>query len=253
MSGNIRMIARIAALILITIVFLGIRLTLMVFTVWFHRLDHAGLRFLYRGWAKSVAIIAGIRVVRCGHPPLFPFFMVTNHLTYLDGLVLAGDLGCTFVAKSEVASYPVLGWLAKQVNVIFVVREKRSDTLRVNEIIKESLDRGEGVIMFAESTTSRGLVVEPFKTALFEAAARYQFPVHYATLHYSTPAGRPPPSEWVVWWRPISFGASLVNLLRGRTCTATITYGAEPFTGTDRKILAQQVHDAVQAQFTPIE
>jgi 1-acyl-sn-glycerol-3-phosphate acyltransferase len=139
------------------------------------------------------------------------------------------------------------------VNVIFIDRKKRSDTLRVNDHIEQALSDGEGVIMFAESTTSRGTEVCSFKTALFEAAARNNFPVHCAAIHYDAPPGSPPASEWITWWTPISFGAHVCRVLRQRGLNAKLSFGETPISGRDRKLLAEQTRAAVQALFEPVD
>lgn len=253
MAGRLRLGLRMVALTFLIVVFYGLRLVTWPLAAVFRRLDRRWLRFLFRQWARCVAALFGMRVTVRGTPPKPPYFMVTNHLTYMDGIALASQLGCVFLAKGEIAHWPVLGFLAKQVNVIFVDREKRSDTLRVNALITRMLDEGEGILMFAESTTSRGLAVQPFKTALLQPAAQQRLPVHYATLHYSAPPGSPPASEWITWWTDISFGAHFFRMLRQPGFNATVTFGDTPISGMDRKVLAEQLRDAVQAQFTPID
>ena len=253
MFQKLRAIARLTATVALALGLFGVRVLSLPFGLVSRRLDRLILRSLFRTWATATAHIFGMRITVQGKPPTPPFFLVTNHLTYLDGIVLASQLGCVFLAKSEVADWPVLGFLARQVNVIFVQRQKRYDTLRVNDLIADTLARGEGVVMFAESTTSKGDAVQPFKTALFESAARNGFPVHYAAIRYVAPPSAPPASEWITWWREVSFGEHLMGVLRRKRLSATVTFGDEPLTGTDRKVLAQQLHDAVQRIFVPVE
>jgi len=212
-------------------------------------------QFLFRVWGRCLAVIIGMRVTVRGRPPEPPFFMVSNHVSHVDAYLLVSLLGCTFVAKSEVASWPVVGYMVKHAGIIFVKREKRSDTLRVSERIAEALDLGEGVVMFAESTTSRGREIRPFKTALFEPAIRAKCPMHYATIHYATDDGLAPASEWVCWWdgRPYSYGRHVLRLLAQPGFAATVTFGEAPVSAPDRKILAQKLWEAAMKQFTPIE
>jgi len=253
MLGNIRVAVRCVALATVTFGFYGVRLALLLFTFAFRKADRGLMRFLFKRWARTCARIVGMRITVVGRPPKPPFFLVTNHLTYLDGLTLGSQFGCVFIAKSEIASWPIIGFLAKQVSVIFVNREKRSDTLRVNTEIVEALAEGEGVVMFAESTTSRGTEVCAFKTALFESAARNNLPVHYASIHYDALPGAPPPSEWITWWTPISFGAHALRVLRQSGLYARVTFGETPILATDRKLLAEQTHAAVQSIFDPVD
>jgi len=252
MAGTIRLALRVPALLAATLGFYGLRLASLLFTFAFPRMDSRARRFILKRWARTCARIVGMRISVIGPLPRAPFFLVSNHLTYLDGLTLASQLGCIFVAKSEVARWPLLGFLAKQMNVIFVDRLKRNDTLRVNGLIAQTIAGGEGVVMFAESTTSRGDDVRPFKTALFEAAAENGFPVHCAAIHYAAFPGAPLASEWITWWTPISFGAHVGRVLRQRGLNARVTFGETPVSGADRKLLAEQAHAAVQALFIPV-
>ena len=228
--------------------------------VWPLRLVSPRLETRYRGavvrlWARVVWAIMGMRVTVRGGPPKPPFFLVSNHVSHVDIYLMAGLLGCTFVAKSEVKTWPILGVLARCGDIIFVVRAKRSDTVRVNECIGEALDRGHGVVMFAESTTSRGHEIRPFRTALLEPAVSNDCPVHYATIHYATGDGLSPASDWVCWWdgRPASFGMHLLRLLSKPGFRAEVTFGEAPISAPDRKALAQRLREAAMAQFTPIE
>ncbi len=253
MAGRIRIGARIVALTLLTLGMYGIRLITWPLTFAFRHVDRRWRCCLFRQWARGVAAIFGMRVRVEGAPPEPPYFMVTNHLTYMDSIVLASQLGCVFLVRGDVANWPVVGFFAKQVNMIFVDRSKRSDTVRVNDLIASTLAEGEGIVMFPESTTSRGLAVQPFKTALFQPAAESSLPVHYATLHYEAFPGSPPASEWITWWTPVTFGEHLFGVMRRNGFDARVTFGKDPITCPERKQLAEQVQAAVQAQFTPIE
>src|SRR5689334_14992380 len=73
-------------------------------------------------WARAVALVVGMRVKVRGVAPTGPFLLVSNHLSYVDVVALASRLECVFVAKSEVARWPVVGRLCRSVNTIFVNR-----------------------------------------------------------------------------------------------------------------------------------
>ncbi len=80
---------------------------------------------IFRAWARAVCRIAGMRVGVRGVPPRGAFLLVSNHLGYMDVVALASVSDCVFVAKSEVAGWPVLGHLCRSVNTIFVNRRRR--------------------------------------------------------------------------------------------------------------------------------
>ena len=193
-----------------------------------------------------------MRVEVSGEPPRAPFCLVSNHLSYVDIVLLGSRLGCVFVAKGEVSDWPVIGFLARAAGTIFVNRRSKRDALRVLEIIERRIGLGDGVVIFAEGTSSRGDTVLPLKPALLEWAARTGLPVGYASLSYRTPAGVPSADLAVCWWGDMTFGPHLLDLCRLPEFHATLTFGREPIRDRDRKQLAARLHRAVREQFIPV-
>lgn len=199
----------------------------------------------FRGWASAVLRALHVRVSVSGTPPQAPFVLATNHLGYLDIPLLASQIDAVFIAKSEVAVWPVIGRLAASVRTIFIRREAKKDLVRVNELINAALERGEGVVIFPEGTSTDGSCVRRFKTGLLETPARRGLPVQYATIRYRTPAGSPPASESVCWWGEMEFLPHLIALARLPYIEAEIRFAAESFTGGDRRELAGRLGAAV--------
>lgn len=252
MIGSIRMRARSAAILLWTLVVFTVRLACVPVAAVSTGAERGLRRALYAAWARGILRIFGVSVSVHGTPPRRPFLLVSNHLSHIDTALLASRVGCVTIARHDVADWPVVGFMAKWMNVIFVNRRSWRDSVRVNQRIAEAYADGDGIAIFAEGGTSRGLCVQPFKSALLEVAAANGWPVHYATIHYTTPAGSPPPSEWVCWHTPIPFVKHVFRMLRHPRFHATLTFGPEPILGDDRKRLAEQLHDAVAARFTPV-
>jgi 1-acyl-sn-glycerol-3-phosphate acyltransferase len=250
--GLLRLYLRLTLIFCMTCVLASIRLMVWPIACYSEPLDRRIRRSLIRYWNLGFAKIAGIKLVIHGTPPKPPFYLVSNHLSYMDMLVLCSQTGSIFVSREDVEHWPVLGFLARSLYIIFIDRQKRSDTVRVNKLIAHTLASGDGLVVFPESRIFRGLEVEPFKSALIQPAVDNGLPVHYATLHYETPEGSPPASEIVGWWRPEPFFAHLFRLLRFPGFKATVHFGETPIPGTDRKILAEQLHAAVSGNFVPI-
>lgn len=123
-------------------------------------------------WAKAMWRILGLRVeVRGKCPPGGPFLVVSNHLGYLDIAVLSGVLPVSFVSKSEVRSWPFIGFLARSTGTIFVSREDRRQAKDFVDQVGGRLEAGENVHVFPEGTSSRGETILPFKTAVFASVA----------------------------------------------------------------------------------
>lgn len=250
---TLRLVARLALILPWTLALWGLRLSLWPLAWIDDRRDRAVRRALVRAWAAGATRIAGIRIQARGRPPEAPFYLVANHLSYVDIFVLQQQTGCTFVARGDMAGWPVFGWLAKSLQVLFVDRERRTDAARASNAIHEALARGEAMTIFAESRITRGRAVEPFKSPLIEPAVRLGIPVHYATLHYETAPGGPPASTIVGWWRPEPLLAHLARLLGHPGVSATIHFGEAPLRGDDRKQLARELTEAVRGPFVPME
>jgi 1-acyl-sn-glycerol-3-phosphate acyltransferase len=209
-------------------------------------------RTVLRGWSRGVTRLLGIRITVEGAVPAAPFFLVSNHLSYLDIVVYAAGMPCRFVAKQEVRDWPVVGFLAWAVGTIFIDRTMKRDAIRVLDDLGSAVRDGDGVVVFAEATSTPGHTVLPFRPALLEWAARTGYPVHYASVEYRTPESSPPAHLAVCWWGDMTFGRHLVDLSRLPRIEATIRYGDAPIAERDRKRLAVRLQRAVAAQFTPV-
>ncbi len=204
-----------------------------------------------RTWARAVCNILGARIQMSGTPPRAPFFLAANHLTYVDILLLYTRVDGVFIAKRDMRHWPVLGPLAHLFGTIWVKREVRRDAVRVLDLIDESIARGDGVILFAEGTTSAGNALLPMRPALFDWAAREQYPVHYAALTYRTDPDIP--THLVVgWWGAMPFVSHLWTLCRIRRFDALLEFGPEAIVAPTRGELAARVQQAIAARFVPM-
>lgn len=205
-----------------------------------------------RGWSRGLCRILGVRLSVAGPPPRGSFLLVANHLSYLDVIVLGGLMPCAFVAKSEIARWPVIGFLARAMGTLFVERENRRALGALNRRLAARLARGETLVLFPEGTSSSGERVLPFRAALLEPAAALGLPVRYAALGYATPPGERPPAEVVCWWGDMTFLAHALDLMRLEFVEAAVRFGPEPVTAPDRKTLAARLQQAVEERFVPM-
>lgn len=196
-------------------------------------------------WGRGVARILGMKVTVRGVPPERPFFLVCNHLSYVDIWALAGVTGGLFVAKSEVARWPLMGFISRHASTLFVDRKRMRDIPRVLEEIRGVLSAGQGILLFPEGTSTGGDRVLPFRSPLLEVAVRGRIPVSYAGLRYRTGPGLPPAGEAVCWWREMTLTDHLFGLLRLPGFEAEILFGAEPMVDEERKALAARLGRAV--------
>jgi 1-acyl-sn-glycerol-3-phosphate acyltransferase len=215
----------------------------------------AALRALvaaFTSWARFAARVIGMRVEIEGHPPRRGGLLVSNHVSYVDILLLAHELPCVFVSKSEVAHWPLAGWLSRSVGTIFVDREKKRELTGAAQEIRERLESGDQVVLFPEGTSGAGDVVMRFRSSLLAPAAELGIPVSWAALRYATKAGEKPAHLSVSWWGTMGFLPHLADLLRLSGFEARLCFGAAPIRETDRKVLAQRLHAAVAERFVPM-
>lgn len=253
MPGRMRARLRLTAVIVMTVLLVAPRLVVMLLAPVAPKLERRLRRPFVRLWGYLAAPLIGMRLRVLGDIPKPPFFLVSNHLSYVDNFVLLGLTGGAFVARHDVRNWPGANIVALAANTIYIDRSKVRDTLRVAEDIRRELDRGVGIVVYPEARTSPGYEVRPFKSSLLEPAVEAGIPVHYCTLHYETLPGEPPASEVVCWHTPIGFLTHAMRLLSLRGFNATVTFGPEPVAAQDRKALAQALHEAVVEQFTPVQ
>ncbi len=209
-------------------------------------------RTAMRVWGRCLLAILGVRVVRSGVAPRPPFVLVANHTSYLDIPLLASAAGGVFVAKHEIAGWPLIGLVVRSVGTIFIDRGLRRDIPRVLEEIEEVLAFGDGVVLFPEGTSTSGEEVAAFRPSLLEAPARGRLPVSCAALSYRTGEGEPPARTAVCWWGDMTLLDHVWRLTKLRRVEATLTFGEHQAIDEDRKALAADLHARVREMFVPV-
>ncbi len=203
-------------------------------------------------WSACLTRILGLRVEVVGDPPPRGVLLVANHLSYVDIVLIAARLPCSFVSKSEVAGWPVVGFLARLVGTLFIERDKRRDVRRVGDLIRARLTAKRTVVVFPEGTSTNGEGVAPFRSSLLEPAAALGIPVYHATIRYEAPPGETAARDSVAWWGDTDFVPHFLGLLRMSGFSARIVFGADPVQESDRKSLARSLHSAVASRFIPM-
>jgi len=147
-------------------------------------------RGLIRTWARWTLRAAGVRVKATGKPLISAGLVLPNHVSWLDIFVIDSVAPCSFIAKAEIRSWPLVGFLCDRAGTLFIERGRRHAVHQVLQTATEQLRAGGRVAVFAEGTTSNGTVVLPFHANLIEAAVRADCVVQPVALRYEDRSGQ---------------------------------------------------------------
>lgn len=142
---------------------------------------------MIQSWAQRLLFILKVKLeVEYAEENLFnePALWVSNHISWLDIHVINAASPVTFVAKAEVASWPIFGFLARAIDTIFIQRQRITDLRRVLNEMTKRLSQGRAVCIFPEGTSSDGRQVLPFKSNLFQAAVNAKVSVLPIVIQY---------------------------------------------------------------------
>ncbi|HVV95380.1 MAG TPA: lysophospholipid acyltransferase family protein [Hyphomicrobiales bacterium] len=209
---------------------------------------------------RIVGRLAGIRRTVVGRPAEGrPLLLAGNHVSWLDIPVLSAVLPVSFVAKREVASWPVFGLFAKLQRSVFVDRERRSLTAETAAEMAGRLAEGDVLMLFAEGTSGDHNRVLPFRTALIgaaraaiaggSAATVWVQPVSIAYTRWNgLPVGRRERPR-LAWYGDMDLGPHLWRVLKEGRIDAVVTFGAPIAVGQDddRKAVAALAEASVRA------
>ncbi|WP_435003662.1 lysophospholipid acyltransferase family protein [Xanthomonas arboricola] len=165
---------------------------------------------MIRWWQGNLMRIFGFRLRRFGTPLPGATLFVANHVSWVDISMLHSQRVMGFVAKREIAGWPLVGWLATKGQTIF---HQRGNTESLGGVLQEMLLRlrsGKPVGVFPEGRTRGGTEVGPFHARIFQAAVEAGVPVQPVALRYGE---RGNAQAVVAFGERESFFANIVRLL----------------------------------------
>lgn len=218
--------------------------SLRILPLWFHRIAL---------WIFDVRVKIEGTVPKEQRPLLF----VANHTSWLDIPVLGSITPLAFIAKSEIAGWPLFGTFARLQRSIFVDRSRRHGTGQVNKDIASRLAAGDPVVLFGEGTSSDGNRVLPFRSALLgglrdameEDGRGYVQPVVVAYHHFhGIPMGRRN-RDVAAWYGDMDLVPHLLRVVREGAIDVTVAFGPvhEVDHADDRKALSRKLEQWVRA------
>ena len=226
-------------LVLVPLQMLALRLgwswMLHVLPVWFHRI---------------LLTLFNVRVTERGKPPgEAATLVVSNHVSWIDIPVIGSLHPLSFIAKSEIEGWPVVGFMAKLQRSVFIDRQRRKATAEVNDALAHRLVKGEAIVLFAEGTTSDGNRLLPFRSSLVGAAqtALMHDSVERVFLQplaisYTRRNGLPVTRRerpFIAWYGDMDLGPHLRMFVQGIPLDVVVTWG-EPihFNGNRKQATA---------------
>ena len=235
-----------ARLLVLARVFAHVLVCLLVAAALFPHWNDQRRQAAIRRWSRRLLSILRVRIRRVKVSKHLPerCLLVLNHLSWVDVLLLSSLHPAKFVAKAEIARWPLLGLLARRVGTVFIERGSRSAARRTNEHISAALASGQPVACFPEGTTSLGHGVLRFHGALFQPAIDSGAVVQPVALRYVDAGGRQ--SESSAYVGDDSLIDSLWRIISHPPVTGELNFlDAVDASGWDRRSLANSLHDEI--------
>ncbi len=207
--------------------------------------------FITQFVCRSALFILGIRYSTIGTILRGPGAVVANHSSWLDIYALNAAKRIYFVAKSEVADWPGIGWLARATGTVFIRRDARAASEQI-QVFRDRLAAGHKLLFFPEGTSTDGQRVLAFKPTLFAAffdpALRQSLSIQPVSVVWRSAPGADP-SQYG-WWGDMGFGPHLLSVLAAaRQGSVTVIYhpALRVADFKDRKALAAATEAVVRA------
>ena len=232
--------------------FRGCRLALhllhgMPLAIFYPHLNQARQRRTLKTWSRQLLAILNIGIQTEGLQPTRGeggYLVVANHVSWLDIFVLNAIHPSRFIAKSEVRSWPLIGWLCKRSGAIFIERATWRDTASVNQRVSHLLKQGICVGLFPEGTTTDGKQVGHFHSALLQPAIDADAMLCPIALRYLDDQGEP--SSAAAFTGDTTLVQSIWRILQCRHHTALAVFTpALAASNENRRVLARVAQEAI--------
>jgi 1-acyl-sn-glycerol-3-phosphate acyltransferase len=196
-------------------------------------------------WSAQLVGILGVQLQVEG-TPISSGLLVANHVSWLDNLAVHAAHFCRFVAKSDIKSWPVIGYLTEQSGMLFVERTSRKDAHRVVQMVAKRLVEGDCVAVFPEGTTGDGKALLPFHANMIQSAIDADSLVQTVAIRFiDTASGQP--SHAPLFVGDDTLLRSVWRVLRSSSITAVLHFGESQLAeGRDRRAFAADLRSAIQ-------
>ena len=230
--------------LIILLLTIGLFITVVLFPVMSLRFRGGVASF----WHRSLLFVLCVRVISeervlwrdCR-------FMVGNHVSWLDIPVLSSMGSVRFLSKSEVRSWPVIGFLSHMTGTVFINRSSRSALRDVNREIGLIAQSGGSVFVFPEGTTTRGTGTQPFHASVFQAAIDSHVNVNPVLIQYLDLSGAA--TQLAAYVDEMSLLTSLDRIICSSGLTVRlVVFDSLEFQNQSRQQLAERSRDLIQSE-----
>ena len=212
---------------------------------------------LVQWWCGGLLRAFNINVMLHGNlppPSANSVMFVANHISWSDIHALNSVIPLRFIAKSDIKSWPVFGYLVRKSNTIFVERGKRQEAGRIVDLTRESLSAGDNVCFFPEGTTTdgtgingsglQGPLVLAFKSSVLQATIDAKATIWPVAIRYSHPDGSI--NTQMAYAGDTTLIESMLSVLKQENPTVSL-YFLTPIqaSGQNRRDLSQVAYDAI--------
>jgi 1-acyl-sn-glycerol-3-phosphate acyltransferase len=221
----------------------------MLLSVIYPRLRLPIRQIILKRWSAELLEILHVRLKITGHPAPSHgqgSLLAANHISWLDVFALNAAQPSCFIAKSEVDGWPLVGMLCRCTRTVFIERDIRRDTVRINRQVGEMLGEGEQVVLFPEGTSTDGTQLRHFHSSLFQSAIDCKAAIQPVAIHYHDGSGKH--CDDAAFIGDMNFFQSLRKVLSSPSLHVTLALLAPlACEGKNRRILAAEAQAAVGA------
>ena len=243
----IRLVYKLAGLLVIQLVSGLVGLATVAVLSPFHNIRYRVMSRIVQVWARLCCWVMNVHIHRnkMDQQPDHGALIVSNHVGSLDIFVLAACFRTSFVSKSDVRTWPLIGYLTRMASTIFIDRTRRTELAGMVKDISERLRSGHSVVVFPEGGATPGHRVEHFKSSAFEAVIQAKSSVLPVTIRYYD-GGEP---SVACWPEGVSFLENFIQLLMHPRLNARVWILPELTGEPDRRAYANKSRTLISEKY----
>lgn len=186
------------------------------------------------------------------------FLLISNHMGFVDILMLASTSPLLFVTSNEMRETPFLGLLTEMGGCIYVERRSRTKIIEEMKTIVVALQKGFRVVLYPEATSTNGERVLPFKKTLMMAAGQAGVPIQPVVVNFRAINGEGFTLKWrdhLCWYGDIPFAVSMWKAATLKSVKAEIEFLEQIHTSPedDRGLIADKAHAMISSKFVAVK